>query len=421
MRAYLVSLFFGCFALAAAQANTDIPPEDLNIYVDADFSVTWQTAQSIEQGISAALATRDFEVAGHGLQIVPLDHRGNARRSIENLRRFDADEAGIAVFGGMHSPPYIRHLDEINDRQIPLLLAWSAAGALTRHRTGPANSIFRLSVDDTTVGPFLAREMMADGCQNIGIVVIDNGWGHGNLRSLAGGLADSGRPHVYEATMATEIGSARARHIVAEMSAAQLDCIGMVSIAGNGVPLMTAVHEAALDIRVYSHWGILAGGFVEAVPHAAREAARLTVVQSCGLTPVRRNEAELQTALSAARAMGWDYGELSDISAPAGFVHGFDLGLILLAALEQASTAPDWGADIATRRALLRDALENLDDPVRGILRVYQTPFSEVRADNMEGHEALSGDDLCLAQFDVDGRLVARNTEGVLEEAALDN
>ena len=416
MRAYLVSLLLGCVSLGPAQADTT----DLNVYIDADFSVTWQTAQSIEHGISAALATRDFEVAGYGLQIVTVDHRGNARRSIENLRRFDADEAGIAVIGGMHSPPYIRHLDEIADRQIPLLLAWSAAGILTRHSMGPENSVFRLSVDDTTVGAFLAQEMIADGCRNTGIVVIDNGWGHGNLRSLAAGLVDRGQPHRYEATMATEIGSARARHIVAEMSAAELDCMGMVSITGNGVPLMTALHEADLDIRVYSHWGILGGGFVDAVSHEVRDAARLTVVQSCGLNPERRNASQLDSALAEAQAMGWNYGELSDISAPAGFVHGFDLGLILLTALEQAAASPDWDGDIRNRRALLRDALEDLDEPVSGILRTYQTPFSEVSADNMQGHEALSGADLCLAQFDPDGRLVARDTVAPLEEASLD-
>ena len=416
MRAYLVSIIIGFVSLGAAQADTT----DLNLYIDADFSVSWQTAQSIEHGVSAALATRDFEVAGYGLQIVALDHRGNARRSIENLRQFDADEAAIAVFGGMHSPPYIRHLDEINDRQIPLLLPWSAAGILTRHSIGSENSVFRLSVDDTTVGSFLAQEMMADGCRNTGIVVIDNGWGQGNLRSLAAGLADRGSPHIYEATMATEIGSARARHIVAEMSAAEVDCIGMVSISGNGVPLMTAVHEAELDIRVFSHWGILAGGFVDAVPHEARAAARLTVVQSCGLDPARRNESALQIALAQAQAMGWNYEELSDIAAPAGFVHGFDLGLILMAALEQAAASPDWSSDIRTRRALLRDALEDLNEPVGGILRIYETPFSEVSAENMQGHEALTGADLCLAQFDMDGRLVARDATGALEEAALD-
>ena len=416
MRAYLVSLLVGCVYLGPAHADTT----DFNVYIDADFSVTWQTAQSIEHGISAALATRDFEVAGHGLQIVALDHRGNARRSIENLRRFDEDAAGIAVIGGMHSPPYIRHLDEIHDRQIPLLLAWSAAGILTRHRMGPENSVFRLSVDDTTVGSFLAQEMIADGCRNTGIVVIDNGWGQGNLRALAAGLADHGQPHSYEARMAAEIGSARARHIVAEISAAELDCIGLVSITGNGVPFMTALHEADLDLMVFSHWGILAGGFVDAVPHEAREAARLTVVQSCGLDPARRNESQLQTALAAAQTMGWNYDELSDVSAPAGFVHGFDLGLILLAALEQAAESPDWNAGIRTRRALLRDALEDLNTPVSGILQVYETPFSEVSAENMQGHEALSGADLCLAQFDVDGRLVARDAMA-REEAALDH
>ena len=405
MRSCLRSLAIILFSNASFAAEDSGGP--LNIYIDADYSVASHTAQAIEQGFTAALSTHEFQVAGHELQIVPVDHRANARRSIENIRRFDADEAGIAVIGGMHSPPYISHLEEINDRAVPLLLAWSAAGILTRHRLADENSIFRLSVDDTTVGPFLAREMLAENCARVGLVVIDNGWGRGNRDALVAALAEHNRPHVHESTMATEIGPARASHIVAELSAAQADCVGLVGIVSNSVPFMLALHEAGLDMRVFSHWGILGGGFTERVPHEVREHTALTVVQSCGLDASRHNGGQLDIALAAAQTMGWDYAELSDVPAPAGFVHGFDLGLIFMAALEQAAANPDWDAGIVVRRRLLRDALEALEQPVSGILRTYRAPFSPVVEDNMNGHEALSGSDLCRAQFDAQGRLVA--------------
>ena len=393
--------------------------ETLDIYIDADFTVAWQAAQSIEHGISAALASRNFRVAGHQLRIVPVDHRGSARRSIENLRRFDEDQAAIAVIGGMQSPTYIPHLDEISDRRIPLLLAWSASGMLTRHTMGAENSIFRLSVDDTQVGSFLVGEMATDGCERFGTVVLDNGWGRGNRNAIMSALRDADRMLAYDALIATDIGTARAREIAAELRVSSVDCLALVGNGRNSAIVMNAIHELGVDLAVYSHWGILASGFADAVPHAARDAAQLTVVQSCGLDPNRRNEAQLRAALGHARSLGWDYNRLPEVPAPAGFVHGYDLGLMFVAALEQASAQDGWERDIATRRALLRDALEALEEPVDGILRRYERPFSAVGSDSMDAHESLSGDDLCLARFDRNGLLVDLSGQASTDEAAL--
>lgn len=391
----------------------------LNVYIDADFSTNWESAQSIEQGLRAAFQTMGGQAAGYQLNIVPLDHRTNARRSINNLRQFDADPDGIAVVGGMHSPVYINHLDEILDREVPLLLAWSAAGVLTRQRMGGENWIFRLSVDDFQVGPFLAREMSLHRCQRIGLVVLDNAWGRGNLASVSANLRDLSLPHVYETTIATEIGPARAGHVAAELSTLNVDCLGLVGNSHNSAALMMAVDELGLDLEIFSHWGLLSGGFAELVPHEVRTRLGLRIVQTCGLNDGRHDAATLRQALSSAAQLGWSYESLSDVPAPAGFVHGFDLGLILMAALDQATQTVDWSEDPDLRRYLLREALEALDQPIRGILRHYHRPFGEVSDATLFNHEALSGEDLCFAQLDERGRLVDLAAFSPLNEAAL--
>jgi len=414
--AALAILSFFSLNFGKAQAS-----QTLNVYIDADFSITWQVARSIEAGLSAAFAAHDHEAAGFSLNIVSLDHRANARRSIENMRRFASDPAGIAVIGGMHSPPYIRHAPEINSSQIPLLLAWSANGALTRRAMGEENWIFRLSVDDDEVGPFLAREMLQSDCTRVGLVVLDNAWGQFNRDTITAALADVSQTPVYSDVIATDIGTIRARHIAAELSVAGVDCLGLVGNGGNSAALLLAVHESGQEMRVFSHWGLIAGGFVDAVPHHVREALQIAVVQSCGLDPLRRDDAVLSAALAETAAFGEHYTELSALPAPTAFVHAHDLGAVLVAAIEQAAASPEWQAAPEMRRALLRAALEHLETPVPGILRTYSRPFSEVTEGDLNGHEALSGDDLCLAQFNADNRLSAWRHGSASQEAAVQN
>lgn len=55
----------------------------------------------------------------------------------------------------------------------------------------------------------------------------------------------------------------------------------------------------------------------------------------------------------------------------------------------------------------MRDALERLEEPIPGLLKTYQRPFSSEGAD---AHEALGADDLCLARYDEAGNIVFVNT-----------
>lgn len=401
-----------------AWAEDDPMPGALRIYIDADYTIARQTALSIEHGLASAFAMRGFSVAGEGLEIVPLDHRANQRRSIMNIRQFHADEQGLVVIGGLHSPPYMRHLSEINESGVPMLLAWSASGTLTRYSDGPLNWVFRVSVDDRMAGPFIADQMIRQGCQTIGLAVIDNGWGHGNSASITAALAEHGLEVATVATLSTEIGPATANEIAVQLAAVDVECLGLVGNDQNSALLLNAIHGAGLDLQVFSHWGFFGGDFEELTTHDVREWVSLRVLQSCGLDRGRRNDHMINLALGSARDLGYPYQVLSDAPAPAGFVHGFDIGLILMAAIEQAQSDPAWDGPAVERRLALRNALEALETPVQGILKNYDRPFAPNTPDAPNGHEALSHADLCLAAMDENGRMVPiERSNTTIEEA----
>ena len=72
---------------------------------------------------------------------------------------------------------------------------------------------------------------------------------------------------------------------------------------------------------------------------------------------------------------------------------------MLFAALKQV----DIQNDIKSVRHSLRDALEQVNVPVKGLVKTYQKPFSPWQPSSPDAHEALSLEDLCMAKYENDG------------------
>lgn len=160
--------------------------ETFEIYIDADYSISRDSAESIELGVRTALSQSDF---GSDIEIILKNHRGNVRRSFRTMKEFLNNDRALVMIGGLHSPPYLTHRDFINKNELFLFLPWSAAGPITRSAAGDQNWIFRLSVDDFKTAPFFIRETLDNGnCKSLALVLIDTGWARANFSSLTEGF-----------------------------------------------------------------------------------------------------------------------------------------------------------------------------------------------------------------------------------------
>ncbi|MEM9043354.1 MAG: ABC transporter substrate-binding protein [Pseudomonadota bacterium] len=386
---------------------TDSADDGLHFYVDADFGMTGKTAAAIMLGLETALGEVDWRIAGRQVFLLPNDHRGSPKRSKQTMETFLHDPNALAVIGGKQSPPYLSYGAFINASEIPLLLPWSAAGPVTRLAEGSGNWIFRLSVDDSKAGPFLVSVAMRAGCDRIALLLLDTGWGRANKQSMLAAFEAHGKQPALLKMFDTELGPYAARSIARDIVESQADCTLLVSNPNSGVHLVTALYEAKPTLQVISHWGILGSQFARQVRHEMRQSLSLRVLQTCGLEAEIANSEELNGALESLRRSGHKVNRLSDIPSSAGFVHGYDLAKILIAASEQAARSEAWKGTSASRRAALKQALEHLEEPVRGILRLYRTPFRPFSREDTDAHEALGLSDLCLAGFREDGSLKA--------------
>ena len=79
-----------------------------------------------------------------------------------------------------------------------------------------------------------------------------------------------------------------------------------------------------------------------------------------------------------------------------GFIHAYDLTKILVQAIKQVGLT----GDISIDRNAVRLALENVKEPVEGLVKTYYAPFSEFNEDtNRNAHEALSSNSYCMARY----------------------
>ena len=401
----LAAFFVLAPALLSEGRASDDPP--LKLYIDADFSITRDAAEAIVLGLEAALSIADEGSDHLNIEIVPHDHRGSPRRSHATMEAFAEDPAGLAVIGGMQSPPYLSYGPQINKAGLPLLLPWSAAAPITRLAEGDENWIFRLSIDDSKAGEFLVDRAVAMGCSKKALILIDTGWGRSNERVMTAAMQKH-RTHPSSVLYIDEsIGPAMARTAVRDLADIGTDCVLMVSTPDAGAAVMLALHELLPAVRLISHWGILGYGFEEKVSHEIRDELELRVLQTCAFEVEEDGSPVLDAALTQLIKQDLAVASLSELRASIGFVHAFDLGLILRAAVEQASGTDAWAEGISGKRKALKTALETLETPVNGILRTYNRPFSKMTESTPDAHEALGKDDLCLASFRSDGRLSA--------------
>ncbi|MGI9509750.1 MAG: ABC transporter substrate-binding protein [Geminicoccaceae bacterium] len=384
--------------LAAHEPEAQPARKTLKIYLDADRSNHFESARSIEMGLRTAIDEVDSVLQGYQVEIVPLDHRGNAVRSKRNMQTFLEDPDALVLFAGLHSPPLIKHRDFINGEGILTLVPWAAGGPITRHDTED-NWIFRLSIDDSKAGYRIADFAIEElGCKAPHLLLEETGWGKSNDKTMSTAIEKKlgTKPLAAWFGWGLDINSARIK--LRDIVNGGADCILMVANALEGSVFANAM--ASLDaghrIPLVSHWGITGGKFHETVPHATRSKLDLYFIQTC-FSFVSSPKTDHSTAVlkRAMRLFPDEIGSSRDLPAPTGFIHAYDLGLILREALQHVELT---GAP-AENRAKLRSALQNIGAPIHGLVRTYAPPFRPYLTAAPDAHEALDLNDFCMGTF----------------------
>ncbi|MGI9491306.1 MAG: ABC transporter substrate-binding protein [Geminicoccaceae bacterium] len=385
-----------CYAAGETTAQPTRKP--LKIYIDADRTHHIESARSIEMGLRTALDEIDNRLQGYAIEVVPLDHRGNVARSKRNMNKFLNDDDALVLFGGLHSPPLIKHRDYINENKILTLVPWAAGGPITRH-TESDNWVFRLSIDDSKAGYRIANFAVDSlSCTTPHLLLEETGWGKSNEKTMSTAIGKQLgiEPKITWFRWGIDLNAARIRlrGIVRQGA----DCVLMVANAVEGSIFAKAMASLDTDQRrpLVSHWGITGGSFHNEVPHDIRSKLDLYFIQTC-FSFVSSPETAMSSSVlqRAMRLFPDDIKSAEDLPAPTGFIHAYDLGLVLRTALKNVKLK----GSPAANRAKVRKALETISTPVQGLVRTYEPPFRPYQVGLPDAHEALDLKDFCMGTF----------------------
>lgn len=402
MRAFQFLLYF--FLFAHSSFNNAEQTHHFNIYHDSDYSNHFASANAIKMGFLSALESEKDKLKHLEFNFIEMDHRGNSNRSLLHMKKFLKDPEALFVLAGLHSPPYIKNRTFINKEGVLLLVPWAAGGPITRYEHG-TNWVFRLSVDDTKAGYRIiqfAKEKRS--CEQPHLLLEKTSWGKSNERTMQDAL---GRAKAEVTWFNWNTRVKKAKLVLRGIINSGADCVVFVGNAIEGKYFTQAMAEIDKELQkpIISHWGITGGNFFNNTKQYLSEGLELNFIQSCFSFDDNPQTETVKKAVKSAKKLFKSDFDTETLQAPAGFVHGYDLGLLFVQAMTQIAPSQK----ISETREKLRLALENLNLPVEGLIKTYISPYSNKGHD---AHEALGFDDLCMAKYKNNGSISIIKNEG---------
>lgn len=372
----------------------------LRIYQDADLSRHGESGISIQRGIEVAFDEINNTIQGYKIDFRYLDHRGNVVLSKKNIQTYLDDPSAIALFSGIHSPPLIKNRSFINEYKALILVPWAAGGPLTRHPS-PENWIFRLSIDDTRAAKVLIDYAKNEKyCAKPTLLLEKTRWGDSNLENMENYFSRLGVENYLVERFNLSLSEESASALLNRVMSTARDCLIYVGNAVEGSVIAKSMINMPLSQRIpiISHWGITGGDFHVKVNSQDREKIDLSFIQSCFsfTSKSTQNKFSTQVFERLKKLYPDEIRSESDLKSAAGFIHAYDLTRLLIQAIKQTELSGKAEAD----RNTIRIQLENIQKPIRGLVKTYRQPFSIFDSvKNPNAHEALGPEFYCMGEY----------------------
>ncbi|MBF0219682.1 MAG: TRAP transporter substrate-binding protein DctP [Gammaproteobacteria bacterium] len=367
-------------------ASLAATPPPILIGLDAELSGSAKEAGgAIYRGAELAIEAINSAggVLGRPIQLVGRDHFFNAGLAINNIKWMATHPDLVAIIGGLHSMIIIQELATIHELQRPYLVPWAAASGVTANGYHP-NFIFRLSLRDSEVTPFLIQRALAEaGTGRIVLMLERSDWGRSNEEAAAE------LTRVYGDRLLVEWVNRGESQFLSRLQKLQAAGVTAMVMATNFVEssyLVNAIAKLDKPFPVFAHWGITGGDFWGA-NRADLAKIDFRFVQS--VIPDHHSSLALQAMQQHYRQK---YSLPADAPLPAftGTVHSYELVQLLARAITAAGTVNGEAIQVA---------LENIDTH-DGLLRYYSPPFSATE------HDVIGGLPLLLARYNSDGKVI---------------
>lgn len=310
---------------------------------------------------------------GRKLELVIRDDQANNDQGLAHAEELVLKEKVTATIGFCNTGVAMKALDVFQNNRHLLIVPCATGTAITAKYPAAESFIFRTSARDQLQSKFLVDDIVKRGLKKVALLVDTSGYGDGGLRDLEAALKAEGlTPHI---VVRFKVGVKSLTDEMKQLKDSGADALIGWTVGPEQGVISAARVAAGWNVPQYGPWGLSHASAFE-VSKGAVEGALM--VQTVLPNPfMERNSAFLRgyARFSKERPIG------SMMSA----AQTYDSVHLLLRAMFISR------GDLSGKG--LKNALENLREPYRGVVTTYDKPFSNA------DHDAISANMLWLGTW----------------------
>lgn len=316
-------------------------------------------------------------ILGKRIELIERDDKADPATAFATARAL-ASEGVVAILAIQPSAVAEVSQGAFQKAKVPVMQLLATSDRITAEfapPNAPTNYVFRVGINDGVQIRFLINEMLDQKkFSRIGVMydkspssVAAHTLLEAQLKARSMSLGFSEQ---FEAENAADI-----RDVMLRAKAANLDALLVWSDASGSALAVASRNEAKMRAPVYLNWSL---SLPSANPVAKSAPGDVVFVQTFipGAIILRRNE--------FVNAVSRRFGKTA-LAATMAQAQAYDGAHLLLQAIQQATTT--------LRPDSVRQALETLHTPWRGVVSMYRSPF------NAKKHEAIDLEDLVAARY----------------------
>jgi len=395
MKKWLAAASLG--AAIVAFAGTAGAQEKIKIGLSGPF-----TGGSASMGVSmrdgVKLAAQEINknggVLGKQIQLVERDDEAKNELGVQIAQELINKEEVIATLGFINTGVALAAQRFYQEAEIPVFNNVATGTLITQQFKAPEHKnsyVFRNSANDTIQSAMIADAVQAGGYKKPAIIADSTNYGQLGRADLEKALAARGLKPV--AVEKFNIGDTDMTAQALRAKDAGADVVLTYAIGPELAQTVNAIKKLGWTVPVMGSWTLSMASFIDAAGANGEGVMMPQTFIQIPSTPKRKAFIEAyQKAYNVDR-----------IPSPVSAAQGYDSMYLLAAAIEQAKS---------TDGRKVREALENLDKKVEGVVTTYDKPFTAT------DHDAITANIPVLGQVK-DGRVVPANPADLEGDKAL--
>jgi branched-chain amino acid transport system substrate-binding protein len=306
-------------------------------------------------------------VLGRKLELVERDDEAKNERGVQIAEELINKEKVVATVGFINTGVALASQRFYQDAKIPVIDNVATGTAVTRQFADqPENYVFRNAANDSIQAPMIVDEMTKRGFKKPAILADSTNYGQLGRDDLEKALTSKGLKAV--ATEKFNIKDVDMTPQLLKAKEAGADCVLTYGIGPELAQIANGMTKLGWKVPMIGSWTLSMANYIDNAGPGG-EGARMpqTFIQDPN-TPKRK--AFIEGYLK-------EFKPKNDrIDSPVSAAQGYDSVYLLAAAMKQANS---------TDGPKIKDALENLNARVDGVVTNYDKPFSKT------DHEAITG------------------------------